>query len=259
MSTYLAIARTSAQVILEAPSRFWGELVYTGAELGMLLLFWSAIAAGSNGGIDAGTMVAYFLLSVGITNLTLYRQLMFTSYVKGRVKGGSLSAVLLRPIADLPALYTEFAGTRASTVVIGLIITVVGVTLTAPTLTGALLFLPAVVGAWAIGFSLSVMVAGIGLRIIETTSLRWIFSFGIRLATGAVVPLAFYPQAIQDVLRWTPFPALVSTPIRALNTPMLTPEIALELTVALVWAVIVWVVARLVWNGNLRHYDAVGL
>lgn len=46
------------------------------------------------------------------------------------------------------------------------------------------------------------------------SSILW--GAGTAFLTGLIVPIAFYPGILQDVILWTPFPSVAYTPIRIL-------------------------------------------
>lgn len=82
------------------------------------------------------------------------------------------------------------------------------------------------------------------------------FIYGI--SAGAYIPISFFDEYYQSMLFYTPFPAIIDTPIKAI-TGRLTKEIWFQL----LWVEMFWVSALslltfLVWKNGLKHYNAEG-
>jgi ABC-2 type transport system permease protein len=67
------------------------------------------------------------------------------------------------------------------------------------------------------------------------------------MLSGALVPLALLPWNLGAILQWLPFASLASAPLR-IYTGTGDPRLLLALQVA--WAVVLWVLARRLW----QHY-----
>jgi ABC-2 type transport system permease protein len=80
------------------------------------------------------------------------------------------------------------------------------------------------------------------------------FAFGFSMfASGFLMPLEFFPPFIQQILAFTPFPAIVNTPIGiylgAINGQALTEQLFLQL----IWVLVLLVLAQMVlWQGSKR-------
>ncbi|MBI1371847.1 MAG: multidrug ABC transporter permease [Phycisphaera sp.] len=74
--------------------------------------------------------------------------------------------------------------------------------------------------------------------------------------SGMVAPLELYPQALRDVLPYTPFPYLIWFPVRVL----LGDEVNLPLGFAVMtfWTIVAWTIYRLLWRAGLKRYSAMG-
>jgi len=65
--------------------------------------------------------------------------------------------------------------------------------------------------------------------------------------SGALVPLALLPWNLGAILQWLPFASLASAPLR-IYTGTGDPRFLLALQAA--WSVVLWVLARRLW----QHY-----
>jgi len=74
--------------------------------------------------------------------------------------------------------------------------------------------------------------------------------------SGMVAPLELYPQVLQDVLPYTPFPYLIWFPVRVLlGDPV---NLTLGFTVMMFWTVFFYAIYRVLWRVGLRRYSAMG-
>ena len=71
--------------------------------------------------------------------------------------------------------------------------------------------------------------------------------------SGALIPLQFFPAAMQKVLFWLPFQAIYHTPIMMLTKPDQGLNVfLLMMAVQLAWAVALFIGARLFYNQAIK-------
>jgi ABC-2 type transport system permease protein len=90
-------------------------------------------------------------------------------------------------------------------------------------------------------------------------SLNVMLMFMIRLCGGAMLPLALFPEFIQRVLPWTPFPYLISFPILTLMGRVAPAEWAAGMGTVCVWILAFAAVQQIVWKRGSLHYSGVGI
>jgi ABC-2 type transport system permease protein len=72
--------------------------------------------------------------------------------------------------------------------------------------------------------------------------------------SGAVVPLALFPEPVRRVLEWLPFQAIYHTPVRLLIDPSLAgPDILLFFVRQLAWLGVFILLSRLFYQAALRR------
>ena len=75
----------------------------------------------------------------------------------------------------------------------------------------------------------------------------------ISVFSGALIPLQFFPDAIQNVLYWLPFQAIYHTPIMMITRPAQGLNVFLPMIlVQLAWATILFFLARLFYNQAIK-------
>lgn len=76
---------------------------------------------------------------------------------------------------------------------------------------------------------------------------------------GAYMPLNFFPMWLQEIVQFTPFPYLVSLPIRTTMGLASTGEIATGLGVLIIWALLFRLAASFLWSKGQFRYNGVGI
>jgi ABC-2 type transport system permease protein len=75
----------------------------------------------------------------------------------------------------------------------------------------------------------------------------------VTVFSGALIPLQFFPDAIQKILFWLPFQAIFHTPIMMITRPDQELEVFLPLiTVQLGWAMLLFLLARLFYHQAVK-------
>ena len=75
----------------------------------------------------------------------------------------------------------------------------------------------------------------------------------VTVFSGALIPLQFFPEAIQKVLFWLPFQAIYHTPLMIMAKPDLGLAVFLPmLLIQVAWAVILFVLGRLFYNQAIK-------
>jgi len=111
---------------------------------------------------------------------------------------------------------------------------------------GLFVFPISLVMAYLITFSLDYFVGLFGFYTESVWGLSTTKEIIITVFSGALIPLQFFPDAIQKVLFWLPFQAMFHTPITMITRPDQGWDVILSmLAVQLFWVVAMFVVAKL--------------
>lgn len=76
---------------------------------------------------------------------------------------------------------------------------------------------------------------------------------------GGIVPLDFFPQWSQTLLSFTPFPYLISLPVKTLMGLMTLSESFLGMGVLMIWIFIFLALLQVVWGRGQKSYTGVGI
>jgi len=75
------------------------------------------------------------------------------------------------------------------------------------------------------------------------------------IASGALIPLQLMPWGLGDLLQWLPFAAMASAPLRIYTG---TGDALALMTLQLFWAIVLWPLARWLWNRNRERLVSFG-
>lgn len=91
----------------------------------------------------------------------------------------------------------------------------------------------------------------------------WSLSVMVRFFTyflgGSYFPVEFFPTWLQAALKYTPFPYLISLPVRTVMGVATTFEMATGLLVLLLWGIFFQSLNRMIWSRGQYHYSGVGI
>lgn len=164
-------------------------------------------------GLSRNDMIAYAVLST-LIKASMGRN---ESLISSRVKTGEIAVDLMKPYS-LPLMY--FSDTLGATLfqMISrsaplLIFSVLFFDIKLP-VDGTILmkFIPVYLLSFCIFFLMLFLISSISFFIVEIFPV-WVFFWAlITLASGAIIPLDFFPESFANLLKYTPFPYLYYYP-----------------------------------------------
>ncbi len=92
----------------------------------------------------------------------------------------------------------------------------------------------------------------------NTYGIRFIMRVVMEVAGGAIIPLSFFPGALQTLFLALPFPFLIYLPMRIYLGKIPLESVPPELLKEAVWIAGLVVMNRVVWKRGIRQYVAMG-
>ena len=261
MRTYLNLFHFSFLTILAYPYELLITVIEPVIEIGFLALFWNMIATHADKPVDLVNLITYFIMVqfVSIWSLTP-GGLGFVNFIGYRIKTGELSRVLIRPLKVLPSLLAEHRGYYAVDMIFSVtMLAAVFFLMGNIAISQIVWFLIFLFFSFVITFSICILIGSIAFITKEINSIRHSISHLIRILSGSMVPLTFFPEQTRDLLYLTPFPSMMFMPINVLQNKLPPYEILTFLTISVFWSIILMSFALLVWKINLKKYEAVGI
>ncbi|MFI6268540.1 ABC transporter permease [Micromonospora zamorensis] len=263
MRPYLSLARMAWSTLLIYRGEFLFQLAGVVVQTVALFTVWQAVFAGTSGGELAGLsweqMKGYIFVSF-VTGTLLSS---FTDVqLAGRVLSGSVALDLVRPIDYQLSRFAESLGYAIGEL---FIVAVMGSTLLL-VFGGAALPDPGLAGLFLLSL-LAVLPLKFGLVYLVGLLCFWTGNFhGLSLSrvavssilSGALVPIALFPDWLQLLCALSPFPGIVSTPALIYLGEVRGAEALGLIAVQLLWIAVLWGAARLLWNAGVRRITAHG-
>ncbi len=262
MTWWRFLAAAELRKILAFRADFW--VTFIGQALVQLLIaraLWQSIFAANETGVMNGftlqTMTLYYLIvPIGQKILTGEN----VGFLSREIYDGTFSRYLIYPLsffqykATTYLTHSAFYGIQLVLIfsVYNLLTGTTGFTTLVP---GILLFL---VAAFAY-MSIAMIVELLALWADNIWSLMVLVRFFCLFFGGGYVPLTFFPETVQRALVYTPFPYLVSLPVRTTMGLAQTHEIVRGSLVLLLWALLFHLGAQLIWTRGQYKYTGVGI
>ncbi|MDY6937194.1 MAG: multidrug ABC transporter permease [Cyanobacteriota bacterium] len=125
-----------------------------------------------------------------------------------------------------------------------------------PTLGNTLRFVAIVPLVFAFRFLVQYTFALFSFWIERATAIEQLWMLLYLFLSGLVAPLEMFPDAVRQVVMWTPFPYFVYFPASLLVG--LPVSFGRGLLVILVWMVAFWIWNRWLWRQGLKQYSGMG-
>lgn len=226
------------------------------------LVVWATVthsAGGAVGGYRSSDFAGYFVVLMVVNHLT------FTWVIYGfdqRVRQGTLSPLLLRPIHPIHLDVAENIGYKLITFPVVL---VAAVTLAfifhahiAPDPWKIAAFPPALLFSFAIRFMFEWSLALAAFWTTRSSALNQMYDVALLFLSGQVAPLSLFPAPVQALNEFLPFRWMVSFPVQVLRGGMRPGAVIEGLSIQLVWTAVAFLTLQIVWRFGVQRYSAVG-
>ena len=251
-------------------AEFWlGFLGNALTQFAVAYLLWSAVFASTGaqtmGGLTLRDLALYYLLIPLVERITLGAEM---SHISGEIYDGTLSRYLVYPVSFFGFKYVTslaqslvYAAQMAA--LAGVCLWIFGVPPAFHfTLSGfALAFLSLMLGT-VLYFALAACLEMVAFWADNVWSLMVLLKLVLHFLGGGLLPLVLFPGALRAGLELTPFPYLVSFPLRFLMqgaAGVNTAEAVRGFTVMGLWIFGLSVLAGLIWRRGSREYSGVGI
>ncbi len=225
-----------------------------------MIIFWSIYAKSTNQAISIPQISAYFLIAMGIADLTMSRWGAFGSTIGTLVKSGQISNYMIKPTDLVWSIYSLSLGRNGLRLMLALVNIAIGVIIYPPQgVLSVLLFFAFFVLSWFISFAYNLFEGTLFLHFTEASGIRNSLQNFIRVFTGALIPLYLFPSPLKEIVGFLPFSAMVYGPTNALTNTLASMNILFDLGIAVFWAVFLNFVVRRWWNYSMKKYEAVGI
>ena len=224
------------------------------------LFVWSTAAGGESiGGLTQDEFIAYYIILIVVNQLT-YSQTNWT--VGDEIRYGGMNAWLLRPMWPVfQTLSTELAGKvvyLTFTIPVAVLLALLLRPQVSFTLQNILLFLPALVMAWALRFFWGYWIALLAFWATRADALLALQDSLIFLLGGLVAPTRLLPEGLRALATVLPFRYMVAFPVEVLTGQLPPAGIRYGFLIQAGWLAVALVLYAVLWRKGVKHYAAVG-
>jgi ABC-2 type transport system permease protein len=233
---------------------FVGNIIY----LVIIYNLWQAIFASSetdavNGMTFTDTMV-YLVLAMTVYNLL---NLWIVWDMSSQIQSGEMILNLVKPIEFRKFLFFSTLGANVANFFMVFIPTFFIVSIITawaiPLGFNLLLFLPALIFALVINYYIDFLVGTICLYTESTWGIEMAKEVVVLLLSGAVIPIAFFPEMFRNVVEYLPFQAIYNVPLQILTNDSLSLIQVLQMYgVQLFWLAVMYVISGLFWKKSIK-------
>ena len=235
----------------------FANLIY----LVLVYFLWKAIYASSgtdvvNGMTLSDTMI-YVILATALFN---FLEMFIVWDMSRSIQSGKIILDLLKPMNYRIYTFWSYSGSLVMNFVLTFIptfIVVMVVTHGAVKMGINLLwFVIAVVMALIINFNIDMLVATICLYTESTWGINIVKETIVLLLSGASIPLAFFPEALKNIVRWLPFRGVYDVPLSMLLGK--SADIPGAFAFQLIWCIVLTVASAAFWRVSVRRITVNG-
>lgn len=252
-SLHRAIAYRLATLLGVASNLVWVIIPY---------YLWQAVfdANPQVGSFDWDRMRTYILVAYGVNTLLTFR---VELRILNTIRNGDVASELLRPMHYIGAQLAEVAGAAVMDGLLTLpVVLLLGgfvfYILPPASFLVLLTFIVSVLLGFLVKFMISYITSLFCFWTLNALGLIWARLAVSSILSGALIPLEFLPGIAQVIARWSPFQAIVHTPLAIYFGDLRGGELALSLLVQLVWIGLLWLLARALWRPSLRMLTVQG-
>lgn len=224
----------------------------------VLLSLWRMVLAG-RGEVEGMTLAS--ALTYTLMAEVLAEPLAGRTALEGALWDGSITQLMLRPMGVFRGLAAEACGRwsfglAAFSLPLLAAAPLLGVSPLPASARAAAFFVPSLALAVSVGLAMDFIFCTLMVALnLNRWALNQLRAGVTALLSGALVPLAFLPWGLGDVLSWLPFAATASAPLR-IYTGTAEPVGLLALQAA--WSLILWPAAHLLWRANRERMVSYG-
>jgi ABC-2 type transport system permease protein len=259
---YLSLLLNAAQQAAAYRGRILLSAIGNGIWIVAVYYLWRSVFAqgGQVAGYDWSAMQTYLVLAYAINALLSFSS---TARLYNLVRSGEVAQELLRPVDYLAAqLAIALGGARIEgllSAALALVVAVLAVGVAPPASSmAALLFLPSIALGFVVKFLISFLFALLCFWTVNGVGLIWAQTAVVNLFSGALVPLAFFPAWLRTIIAWAPFQGIVATPLAIYQGQAAGWDLARALALQVLWAALLWALARALWGPATRALDIQG-
>lgn len=264
MSKILTIAHTTYQEYLEYRLNFTLWRLRTLLMFLTLVFFWLAVYGDSNSfaGYTKDQMLTYIVAAAFLRALIFGTR---TGSIASEIREGSLTRLITKPISPFLFWAARDIADKAmnlafAIVEIAIVVFLLKIHLYFPTnFTDLVLSLTMVILATILYFYISLALSFAAFWTDDIWAMLFLFGYiFLEFFSGSIFPLDVLPQALTNILNYTPFPYMLYYPIKIWLGQISLQDSIQALFITSIWIVATYIFVLIVWKRGTKNYGAYG-
>jgi ABC-2 type transport system permease protein len=216
---------------------------------------WTALYAqnAAPAGVSLDAIITYTAVAL---LMSIILEIDGTRLIQTRVREGTIATDLMKPINLVLFFFSDGAGQtllHALLIVPSLIIALFMVHIDVPPPATLAVFALSFLLGYVVNFLLNFTMNAVAFWTLETFAIQLMVRWVSDLLGGQIVPLIFFPAALQQVVLALPFAAIYSTPLLIYLGNIPPAQYGAALGLQALWIAVFAGVSALIWRAAQRH------
>ena len=257
LTTYLYVYKVQILKSLAYKFDVYGNIIMQTIIMIATAFFWKALFknAESMGGVSVDTMLTYTVIS-SMISVVLITNVEWR--ITESVQTGAIAIDLMRPVNIFGVFFAENLGSVTALFFQNLLpIFIIGsLFIKPPTPRSAsefMLFLISLVLAFFINWYLSVIFGMFSFKVIEMSALIQVKKHLVRLLSGSMIPLWFFPNWLRSVLEILPFPYIYQLPLSIYVGHYTSESLVRGLLIQILWVMALFIIETRLEKQAIKH------
>lgn len=257
LTTYLYVYKVQILKSLAYKFDVYGNIIMQTIIMIATAFFWKALFknAESMGGVSVDTMLTYTVIS-SMISVVLITNVEWR--ITESVQTGAIAIDLMRPVNIFGVFFAENLGSVTALFFQNLLpIFIIGslfIKLPAPrSAPQFMLFLISLVLAFFINWYLSVIFGMFSFKVIEMSALIQVKKHLVRLLSGSMIPLWFFPNWLRSVLEILPFPYIYQLPLSIYVGHYTSESLVRGLIIQILWVMVLFLIETRLEKQAIKH------
>ena len=246
MKKYLYIIKTQIIKRLTYAFDVYGNILVQTIIMITSAFFWKALYkdGGTAGGVNVDSMLVYIIMSSVLSVLLITN---VEKRIEQSVQKGTVATDMMKPVSLFGIYFAEDIGTIIALILQNIlpILLIGSLLIKVPKMADLRdlpLFVLSVLLSFFINWFLAALFGMMAFSAVNIDALIQVKKHLIRLISGSIIPLWFFPDPIANVLKFLPFPYIYQLPLSIYIGRGTRAEIFTGMEIQLAWAVVLFLV-----------------
>ena len=261
ISSYLPFTRNAIQTLLSYRSNILFYFIGNILKIFVFFFLWKAIFASSGEEILRGFSFPDMVIYLILTNFIYELSGNVGSEMHEEISSGQISMSFIKPISFRFRIYfTSLGDTIYSFMMSGvpslvatyIIAYIYGIS-SQLTIGNLFLFLLSLILSLIVRMSYTFIVSLLGFVTTNMFGVWQVNNAVVRLCSGAIIPLTFFPETIRKIFEFLPFSSFISTPLNIFLGKFSNIELLKAFGLQIFWILLFNLFGNFVWKKVIKH------